>query len=743
MRSSKKINSIALLLIIILAATFRYVGIWPGYPDNHPDEGTSYNTAVYMFYHNLKPDRVDYPAGMPLIHLAIYMNIFLPVIIGKLVFFHPNFWNDFVNGVDVIKQYEAFIFGPGNIYALYWSRFIAVSIGVLTVYLLYAVTKYMFTVRAALIAAFFLAVNYRHVLGSHFGLPDVHNAFFTILALSACAALIHKQTWKRYALVATLIAVAISIKFLYFILFTYVCTQILIAYKKGGWRHFFSKYFIFSLFLIPLVFLILNPHLFDDWQKFYSRTRYTALRYNIGEFFVAPYPYFYLFHWGIGPLPSVMVLLGAVTMIYKKFRSFLLISSFIIPFAISMIYFSIGYIYPRNFVTIIPLLMIFAGYFLDSLYSYLYKTHHNRLLPIIMVFFVLAINTSSVINSGLLSLNYQLPWNTKYLESWVLQNIPENTIVYANSLYISGKTREALSNKNSPIHEIDYKGHPISLSEMQKEGADLVIFNMANYQGITYWWRQSPEWDLFRYPDVPFDYITNGYFGLVLQELMPYTVYEVFKPWQASYENSYLVFKIPPKIESIGKQIITFQFNTPKDEWMLRDTVFKDSPSYAWASSSGHIASGALKLGIGRTPYTAARLESQSFPIIEGRYYTIKAWIKNDQIPPDNKKYDGFIRVDFYTDEQSAMMNSIYSAISDRAPNSGEWQQVSLQARAPINAKFATVGFQRVKQYTEHDAYIDDVEIYESPDGPNITLPQIPYIQPTIRLENMYYNSFL
>ena len=67
-----------LLILFALAFIVRLRGVYPGWPTTHPDEGTSYSTAINMFYNNADPGRVDYPAGMPLLHLVIYKTFILP-----------------------------------------------------------------------------------------------------------------------------------------------------------------------------------------------------------------------------------------------------------------------------------------------------------------------------------------------------------------------------------------------------------------------------------------------------------------------------------------------------------------------------------------------------------------------------------------------------------------------------------------------------------------------------------------
>lgn len=192
----------------------RVLGVYPGYPQIHPDEGTSYHTAIYMLYHNLKPDRFDYPAGVPFLHGFIYQAFIIPVMLGKLFISDPfNVFKIIVHPGQFFVLNKEFIFGHVEIYALYWTRYIAATFGTLAVFILYLVGKKLFNSFVGLSAAFFLAFNFRHVLGSHFGLPDVHNSFFAMLALYAVVLLLEKNTKQRYLFAGLAAALSFSLKY--------------------------------------------------------------------------------------------------------------------------------------------------------------------------------------------------------------------------------------------------------------------------------------------------------------------------------------------------------------------------------------------------------------------------------------------------------------------------------------------------------------------------------------------------
>ena len=60
------------------ALLIRLIGTNPGYPPIHPDEAMSYSSSVEMIINgDLNPQRFDYPAGVPILHMFIYRIFFL------------------------------------------------------------------------------------------------------------------------------------------------------------------------------------------------------------------------------------------------------------------------------------------------------------------------------------------------------------------------------------------------------------------------------------------------------------------------------------------------------------------------------------------------------------------------------------------------------------------------------------------------------------------------------------------
>lgn len=169
---SRKLALPALIVILALGAALRIWGIGWGLPTTkhyfsyHPDETTILFAAlkVNLFSGELSPGFYNY--GSLFIYLA---NI--ATVIGT------------VTGAINLPSGDVFA-KIGEFAKLYMAgRIVAVALGILTVYLVYALGRRTYGRRAGILAALFMAVLPIHVMHSKFIAVDVPATFFVVLAL--------------------------------------------------------------------------------------------------------------------------------------------------------------------------------------------------------------------------------------------------------------------------------------------------------------------------------------------------------------------------------------------------------------------------------------------------------------------------------------------------------------------------------------------------------------------------------
>lgn len=733
-------NNKVLVFILTLSLFLRVYGIYPGYPDIHPDESSSYATTVHLLYNFLKPDRFDYPAGVPFINAIGYIIFFIPLSVLKIISMNADSLLQLIfSPYNFFIEHKDTIFGNRYFYAMYWTRIITAVFGGASVLVLYLVGKKLFTKEVGLFAAFFLAVNYLHVVRSHFGLPDIYNGFFALLSLYAAALILEKNTKRRYLFAGLVAGMGFAMKYQVFALIPFIAAHLIWAIRKKSIWYFFHKNAFYSAFVFIATFLVMNPYYILNIGNAMLMNKQDVLRYRIGHLEFQPYSYFYLYNWGIGKLASIMVVLGIISMLFRNTFKFTIVFPFAFVFMFFMTYYSQGGIFPRNFATVMPYLMLFAGYGTWFLWKFL-KRFNPLTAKILIVVFILLINAPSIENSLILGKYYSQPWNETKLGEWLRDKLPKNTVVRNYQLFLHTVGGKAIVDKNITLSDWNYSKGPNSLAEFQEEGGDFAILNTNPFQSITYWWRGYPKLYMNK-NSVAFDYIENGFYGLTVRELLNYTVFETYKPWQAHYNDNYLVFKIPQKPKNIGKRIAYFGFDKNEQNIEIRGNFGFSPLSLSWNGDEGKEQKGALFVKPGET--TTSRLVLPSIKVIPGKLYTTSGFIKNTPVAQDAEP-EGFLRIDFYDDNDKKIPEKlgISVAISNRAKASGAWERVWVSIVAPPNTKYATVSFQ-FKGHQTRSSYVDDIEVFETNELPEEKFKEVPYIKPTIPVESIYYNTFI
>lgn len=727
--------------VILLALLLRVVGFYPGFSESYSDEGTSYGRAVSMLIHNLKPDFFDYPAGMAFMHLLVYIAIFIPISFFILVVFHFDKFFELLKHIGepyFINTLIAYIFGNNLIHAMYWTRLIAAFFGTGAVVLAYLVGKKFFNKETGIFAAFFLAVNHRHVLGSHFGLPDVHNSFFGLLSILAALFVFEKNSRKRYIFAGIASGLMFSIKYQVFGFLPLITAHVFWAIKKRNFFYLFHPNIFLAGLTMIAVFILLNPYYLFNLESAAASNLQDYGRYQMGNIEIRPYHYYYLFNFGIGRLPVIAIIGGLILGLFLRFKKTMLLLAFALPILFVLTLWSNGGIFPRNFQTVTACLMVFAG----LLFSQVFADLKNRFgiwgiyATIILLFIV---NLKPLIDSSILAYALAQPFNSVKLAEWIREKLPKEATVrsYPND----GNIRYAFKDKGITWQYWLYDKRYNTLSEFQDEGTDFAILNTATLQNVTHWWRQSlPTNVLFSYSTVPFDFIENAFFGLTVREFMQYTVFESYKPPQVLEQHAFLVFKIPQRPKEIGDKVASFNFDSDVQNWKITGNYGLAPARANWDNKEGSLQSGSIAFSSGESQ--TSRIVFSPLPITSGKFYTIKGYLKNSQKSSDSEA-DGFLRVDFYANnkEETLSKKSLAVAISQQAPLNGQWQQVIVSMRAPEGARYLTIGFQR--RIGAGITYIDDIDVFETEKLPEEPFKEIPYIRSTIPLEGLYYDSFL
>jgi len=553
--SSKKINLIVFSLIILVASILRFVGSNPGYPPYHSDDGISYSAASSMIVNgNLDPLRYDYPIMTPLTNYFFYKTFFIPLEWSK--FLVRNVLNYPVGYLEIPKDptklhdfFYRVTLGDRWINALFWGRYVTGLFGVLVVVATFFVTRRLYSTRVGLITSFLVAINYRQVLNSHLGLPDIYNAFYLLLSFWFTLNVFEKPTnkqslassaGKNYFWAAVFAGISFSTKYQFFAFTPLLIVHLINVFREKGLKKRLQFLFRPMAVLIPviivLLFVILNPYHLIKLDETKAWLSSVSGKYRTGRMIFDFFPYSYLYHIGIGKIVSVLSLVGSLVAIYYKKINTLLVLSVIIPFLFITTYYTGGGFYTRNFVTIIPFILIFAGVFLSKL------SKNNILLFITLIF----ISCESLSNSAVLLKEYTKPWNYKVLGAWANKNIKDDMVVAAHS---SVPLLDTIKTKVP----INFVTEGFSMRELSEKGARVVVSNLDWSTIDFYDWMTQDTSTSLKYWEKPIATLENKYSAMAIRELSDFVTYSVIKKWQAP-ESNFLVSVIPKY--TVGKKTV-------------------------------------------------------------------------------------------------------------------------------------------------------------------------------------------
>lgn len=138
------------------------------------------------------------------------------------VYFYPIFFNYIValglRGLSAFLTFVGVHEGPG-LYPfrfeeiLFVARFLSALLGSLTILLVYALGRKLYSRREGLLASFFFSVSFIHIVFSHQIVLDVPMTFFYTLALFLCARLLDRRGWPDYLLAGFVCGLAVATKY--------------------------------------------------------------------------------------------------------------------------------------------------------------------------------------------------------------------------------------------------------------------------------------------------------------------------------------------------------------------------------------------------------------------------------------------------------------------------------------------------------------------------------------------------
>lgn len=688
-------TKIILILIIIISFFLRFIGTKPGYPPYHSDEGIGYSAATSMVKNkNLDPLRYDYPSLVPLVNVGLYEAIFIPVAwtkyyalnLGKII---DGMIKLPIRGAEYKRIVQLEILGNRERNALFWSRYITAFFGFGVSLLTYFLAKKIFSKEVGLISMYLVAANFRQVLNSHLGLPDIYNAFFLLVSCLAILRVYKFNNRLSYFLAGLSIGLYFSVKFQFFTILPLLVVFVFSVFRKKA----NCIGLIISFLSAGLVAIILNPYLILNFENFLRIQSYQLLKYGGGAFNLFLYPFSYLYQIGIGKTISLLAVLGIGWGLIKKFKSSLLLALIIFQFFFMFTFYSTGGFYTRNFVTITPLVLIFAGYLINEL-SKLIK--NRKIGNIFLIIFVVVISFTQLKDSLIVTYEYLKPWNFEILASWLVKNIPDKSTVAAHS---SVPLQDGVKRSSYDFHLA------FSMDEFKEEGADYAVISLDSAVNESYWWMGKGDIkEAINYWVKPVGVLEQTFSAMALREVESSGVYAVVNPWQAP-DSNFVVAKVPKYNVASSRLVKTFDFRNGLEGWRKNGKMWYTDEVLDWLS-------GNLVIKAGGTASPILRWESPPLVVKSEKGFEIRYILKTES--KDESTLGGYIVASFYQKSQDALdsVNRVGVRLSKRNTHFGVWEEKNLIGIVPNGATQMVIEFRNYSVPVSN--YLEKLELFDS-----------------------------
>jgi hypothetical protein len=262
---------ILLFLIVITGSFFRFWGISSVYQRVDDIPVAKQIETIYNGY--WKPDPVFY----------------YPIFFDYIVAISLRCLSGILGFLGVHKDAGLFKFSFDQI--LFAARVISALLGSLTIVLVYAIGKKLYSVKEDLLASFLFSVSFIHILYSHQIVLDVPMTFFYALALYFCALLLEKRRRRDYFLAGFAGGLAIATKYNgIFILFSIFLAHLLSAppIKRKIWKALLD----FKLYLAGLSavlgFFIAHPYALLHFKRFLGASSLLIKTVHETEYYLKP-----------------------------------------------------------------------------------------------------------------------------------------------------------------------------------------------------------------------------------------------------------------------------------------------------------------------------------------------------------------------------------------------------------------------------------------------------------------------
>ncbi|HVF69394.1 MAG TPA: glycosyltransferase family 39 protein [Xanthomonadales bacterium] len=434
-------SNLTLALIFLLAAFFRFYNInWDSGHQMHPDE-----RAIVMTV-----DRLEFPDSLSefLSPQSSWNPQFFAY--GSFPMYLLKVTGDAVNNFN--SSYDNYT--PITLI----GRFISALFDLITVFLLYKITRKLFNAATGLFAAIFYSISVLPIQLSHFFAVDTILTCFILATLYFLIRFYEKPSARSALVVGLFFGLSLATKISASVLIASIglalTADFILIFLKNPHRpkHWLPhlprsiKHLLKYAFAIAVstlfTFIFFEPYAVIDFATFWQQTtQQSELTINPFYFpytlqFVSKIPYIYefknIFLWGLGPVISIFAFAGTAYFAFRlfgkdrntQFAKELILFTFFFVYILIVGKFAVGFM--RYMLPVYPLFALFAAVLVYKLILMLNSQIKNKLI-LNTLYLILA--TSLLVWPLSFMEIYARP-NTRIMASyWIYNNVPLNKTV--------------------------------------------------------------------------------------------------------------------------------------------------------------------------------------------------------------------------------------------------------------------------------------------------------------------------
>jgi hypothetical protein len=537
---------IGLALVLAAALVLRLWGVKQGMPYAYnADENAHFVPgAIGLFGHGWDPHYfVNPPAYTYLLHVVF------------------DVWFGGRGGVS-----KAFATNPTEVFVV--ARVTAAVVGTLAVWLMYLAGARMFGRATGLLAAALLAVSFLAVFYSHLALNDVPTLAPIALSLWGTAGILREGRVRDYLIAGVGLGLACATKYTGGIVLLPLLTAASIQFAAPGGPGRALRGTVLAGIVAVGAFLVANPYALLDFAAFRDGLQHQAdaaedvagklgLTQTSGHLY-----YLWTFTWGLGWVPLVGAVAGAVVLGFEDRRALLVLGP--APVAYVLFMGTQERFFGRWLLPIFPIACLLAAYAIVRL-AQLAASRAPALAPALAVLGAVVLLGQGIVYSLHSAMTLSRTDTRNATRAWLVAHVPAGTKIVVEPVVPDAWATDIGHPYTGTANGARWSKYPTSRSNIANDGSFIPgpgrIVNIEDYERTLY-------------PGLIDNYVKRGYCWVVVgstqrgrAEAQPSVVPRAIEYYRALEQRSKLAYEASPYRPGSGP--VKFNFDWTFDYYPL------------------------------------------------------------------------------------------------------------------------------------------------------------------------------